>query len=777
MLDFGPFRVTRDSFFMRYLVVFVSVCLFLMGTSFATQADASEASRAGHERLADLLEDEATRKALIEQLRALGEHESAAALTEAPPPESIARRIAGLTQSIAQGVVGESSDAFRAIDASWQRLMQADTNALVRELGEFAILVVVTLLVFRLLGSMAGFAFRALDHQAGLARLQEAPMALNWLRRTLATAAAAALDIALIGVAWLAGYGIALFVLGTTGEINLQESMFLNAFLAVELVRAILRILLSPRGDNLRLVPVSPEEKAYWFMWSSRMVFFLAYGLMLVVPMIKHLLTPELGRAVAILIMLTALLKASVIVMQNRNRGRTALDELALRMESPFGRVSLGIAGRIWHVIVIAYMVAILVTSVLYPERALPFMLAATVQTLIAVILGIALAALLTQVILRRIELSEDLRSKFPLLEARLNAYIPTALKIARFTILAVVVAFIIDAWTTFDLGEWAASDAGAQLLSRAVSVALIISLALLAWLVVASWIEFKLNPQEGLSEPNPRARTLLTIFRNAIAIVLVVLTAMVVLAEVGINIAPLLAGAGVLGLAIGFGAQRLVQDVITGVFIQLENAINVGDVVTAGGVTGTVERMTIRSLSLRDLSGTYHLLPFSSVNTVANYMRDYGFHVGEYGVAYREDIDNVISHLHAAFEELLEDPEQREKILDPTLEVHGVTALADSSVNVRIRIKTIAGAQFGLGRAYNRLVKKHFDAAGIEIPFPHMTLYFGEDQKGVAPPARIALINQPAAEAPSPQEALRPNQGVPHPDGDHRDKPGEAGR
>src|SRR5690606_41165211 len=139
----------------------------------------------------------------------------------------------------------------------------------------------------------------------------------------------------------------------------------------------------------------------------------------------------------------------------------------------------------------------------------------------------------------------------------------------------------------------------------------------------------------------------------------------------------PLIAGAGVLGLGIGFGAQKLVQDVITGVFIQLEGAINVGDLVTAGGTTGTVEKLTIRSLGMRDLSGVYHLLPFSSVDTVSNFMRGFGYHVGEYRVAYREDTDVVIEHLKAAFEELRQDPEHSPNILGD-LEVHGVTALAD---------------------------------------------------------------------------------------------------
>src|SRR5690606_14026557 len=159
----------------------------------------------------------------------------------------------------------------------------------------------------------------------------------------------------------------------------------------------------------------------------------------------------------------------------------------------------------------------------------------------------------------------------------------------------------VVDAWTPLDFGAWLASEAGGRFVGRVVSAPLIASLALLVWLVVACRSEFRLSSAaRGGSHPRPRA--LLTSLRYAVAITLVVLTTMVVLAEIGINIAPLLAGAGVLGLAIGFGAQKLVQDVITGVFIQLERAIDVGDVVTAGGITGTVERMTIRSIGMRDL-------------------------------------------------------------------------------------------------------------------------------------------------------------------------------
>ena len=312
-----------------------------------------------------------------------------------------------------------------------------------------------------------------------------------------------------------------------------------------------------------------------------------------------------------------------------------------------------------------------------------------------------------------------------------------------RLLIIAAVAMVVINAWGVFDVAAWLASEAGTHLLGALISVLVIILLASVLWIGLASWIEQRLNPNTGNGEPSARERTLLTIFRNAIAVVLIVITAMIVLAEIGINIGPLIAGAGVLGLAIGFGGQKLVQDVITGVFIQLENAINAGDIVTAGGVTGTAEKLTIRSLGIRDLSGTYHLIPFSSVDTVANYMREFAYHVGVYGVAYRENTDEVIVLLRNAFDELISDDEQRAKIIGE-LEVHGVTSLGDSAVDIRIRIKTLPGVQWAVGRAYNRLVKQHLDAAGVEIPFPHMTLYFGQDKDGSAPPAPLVL-QQPA--------------------------------
>ncbi len=181
-----------------------------------------------------------------------------------------------------------------------------------------------------------------------------------------------------------------------------------------------------------------------------------------------------------------------------------------------------------------------------------------------------------------------------------------------------------------------------------------------------------------------------------------------------------------------------MVQDIITGIFIQFENAINVGDVVSAGGITGSVERLTVRSVSLRDLSGIYYIIPFSSVDTVSNYTRDFSYYVIDMGVAYREYVPEVKQAMHDAFEELRADPSHGAFILGD-LEWFGVDAFGDNAVVVKCRIKTWPAKQWGVGRAYNEIVKRIFDERGIEIPFPQRTMWFGEDRKGSAPPMRIS--------------------------------------
>jgi small conductance mechanosensitive channel len=238
-------------------------------------------------------------------------------------------------------------------------------------------------------------------------------------------------------------------------------------------------------------------------------------------------------------------------------------------------------------------------------------------------------------------------------------------------------------------------------------------------------------------------------LLRTTAMVILVTLTALIALSELGINIAPLLAGAGVLGLAVGFGSQKLVQDVITGLFILVEDTLAVGDVVRFDADhAGVVEALSIRTVRLRDLSGNVHTLPFSEVKTVLNMTKGFAYAVFDVGVAYRENVDDVIGILKKIGEEMEKDSRYGSFIAEP-LEVLGLDKFADSAVVIKVRLKIIPPIkQWEVGREFNRRMKARFDAEGIEIPFPHQTIYFGEDRSGNAPPVRVASV------PPSPEKA-----------------------
>ena len=724
-------------------------------TTLSAESDASVAEeQPSYAALADLLEDEQARQELIELLRnqaselpagvaaELSPEAAAAGGNVAPEDVSLPRQLAELTSRVVGDVGGQIEQAvaivgniFTGQGAGSSFDMAAFMNAAIN----LGIVIVATFAIFMVFRRLAKSLFTKISGWS-----QQGTGLTPVLRLVLCVAIAAVVDILLIALAYVGGNLVATFAVGETGELSTRASLFLNAFLIIELLKAGVRMLFSSRYEGLRLLPISAQEASYWNRWLARLIGMVGYGLMVVVPLVNFYVAATLGQAVGTLIMLLAFIYAVGVVLKNRVRLRDNLNQMSARSTLTASRVSLQLFARTWHLFALIYFLMVFVLTLTRPGDALPFVLFATLKTLGAVVVGLLLSAFLTQTIGRRIQLSDDLRRKLPLLEVRLNSYVPNALRVLRTVIVVAVIMVVLDAWGAFDLAGWYASERGANLVGNLISVAVILIVSLGIWLGLASLIEHKLNPETGHGEPSARAKTLLSLFRNALAIAMVTITGMIVLSEIGINIGPLIAGAGVLGLAIGFGAQKLVQDVITGVFIQVENAMNTGDVVTVGGVTGTAERLSIRSVGIRDLSGTYHIVPFSSVDTVSNYMREYGNHVGEYGIGYNESIDEAIEQLQLAFEDLKASEEHGHKLL-ADMTVAGVTALADSSVNIRVVIKTTPGDQWAVGRAYNRLVKLRFDAAGIEIPFPHTTLYFGETKGGKTPPANVRILEAKA--------------------------------
>ncbi|MBZ5487655.1 mechanosensitive channel protein [Halomonas aquamarina] len=727
----------------------------LAQTTLSAESEAPAASPAeqapSYEALAELLENDQSRQELIDLLRnqasalpagleaQLSPEAAAQGGNVAPEDVSLPRQLAEFTSRIVTDIGQQVEQAFSIVGDLFtgQGTGSFDSAAFIQAAINLGIVILATFALFFALRRLGKSAFAKVSRWS-LNGTGLTPV----LRLVISVAIAAVIDFLLVGLAYVGGNLVATFAVGETGELSTRASLFLNAFLIIELFKAVMRMLFSSKYEGLRLLPISAHEASYWNRWLARLIGMVGYGLMVAVPLVNFYLGAALGQAVGTVIMIIAFIYAVAVVLKNRVRLRSNMNALAANSTMTASRVSMQLFARTWHLFALLYFLVVFVLTLTRPGDALPFVLFATLKTLAAVVIGILASTFLTQTIGRRIQLSDDLRRKLPMLEHRLNSYVPNALRVLRTVILVAVIMVILDAWGAFNLAGWYASERGAHIVGNLISVAVILIVSLGVWLALASLIEHKLNPETGTGEPSARAKTLLSLFRNALAIAMVTITGMIVLSEIGINIGPLIAGAGVLGLAIGFGAQKLVQDVITGVFIQIENAMNTGDVVTVGGITGTAERLSIRSVAIRDLSGTYHIVPFSSVDTVSNYMREYGNHVGEYGIAYRENIDDAIAQLQLAFEDLRASEEHGFKIL-ADLTVAGVTALADSSVNIRVVIKTTPGDQWGVGRAYNRLVKMRFDDAGIEIPFPHTTLYFGQDKSGSAPPANLRVMQQ----------------------------------
>src|SRR5690606_34293000 len=223
---------------------------------------------------------------------------------------------------------------------------------------------------------------------------------------------------------------------------------------------------------------------------------------------------------------------------------------------------------------------------------------------------------------------------------------------------------------------------------------------------------------------------------RQAVVIVIWVMGLLALLRELGVEITPILASVGIVSLAVGFGAQNLVRDVIAGFFMILENQVRVGDVAVVNGTGGLVEQINFRTIVLRDLAGTVHVFPNGTVNTLANMTQEWSAAVLDIRVDYREDIDRVIEIMRRVAQEMRADDYFRPLMIDE-IEIFGVDNLTESAAVVKCRIKTLPIRQWEVAREYRRRLKQAFDREGVTIPFPPRTLYLAEQDEGAL--ARLA--------------------------------------
>lgn len=714
--------------------------------------------------LIDTLEDPAKREAFLAQLKAMQAAQQKVAPAE--EPETMGSRILSTLSDRIDDFSHQVASAGRAvIDAPHAlRWVQQQVSDPVRRdaWGELALHLAV------IIGG--GYAARFLLFWL-LARPRAALGArppAGALMKLVLLFARLLLDLIPMAAFALAGFGL-LTNTDAPKVVRLASLTILNASLIVQGVLVAAHLLLSPSTPNLRLARVGNETAHYLLIWIRRVTVIGVYGYFIgeAMRVLGLPATPHAAWLKLVGLVVTAMI--IVLILQNRQpvaqvmRGAPAPEpdsrDEALRAvlageaeddptaspppdaPAPARRqAALWLVRQrladVWHILTILYIGAVYLIWALSIAGGFDFVLRATLVTGAILIGSRLLSEGLDRLVEKGLSVPDDLRLAYPGLEERTNRYLPILRRLAQAALALFTALLLLQAWGA-DAMAWLGSDLGQRIGASAVTILVVLLLALLTWEMVNGAIQRYLTAtdENGLAlQRSARMRTLLPLVRNALTIVLGVLVGLIVLSEMGVNIAPLLAGAGVIGLAVGFGAQTLVKDVITGLFILVEDTISVGDSVTVAGLSGGVEAMSIRSIRLRGYDGAVHTIPFSSVTTVTNSTKDFSYYVLNVTVDYGIDTDRVVDVLKQLGAEMQAEPDYGRNMLGP-VEIAGLDAFQDSAVLIKGRIRTRAGQQWAVGREFNRRMKKRFDAEGITIPFPQQVLHINAANPAAAAP------------------------------------------
>lgn len=512
----------------------------------------------------------------------------------------------------------------------------------------------------------------------------------------------------------LAFAGVATFVVPLTepgpvtrgvSGVLITATVWARGFLAITRVG-----LLSPRTQLL--YPVGDETRQYLYIWTRRFAYWAAYGYAIsLCAWYVHAPGAIDGLLMRFSVLVLAIL-AIIFVLQNRApvadwlRGGDRADEIRWR-------VLRGRLGETWHILAIVYVIGTFGVYFLDAQAGFALLLRDAALSLV-VISGAAILARFTERGLRKsFSVDPELKARFPHLEARANRYTAILTGASVAAIYALAALALLEAWGVGAF-TWLVGIAQHPAARNLILMVLVLVGGLVLWEFFSATIERRLAGID--SARRSRARTVLPLLRSTVLVILITVAALMVLSQIGLNIAPLLAGAGIAGIAVGFGAQALVKDVITGFFMLLEDTFAVGDRVdVGGGHVGVIEAVSIRNFRLRDIQGIVHTVPFSAITTVLNMSRDYAYIVADAGVVYREDPDRVIEVMQEAGREFAAEPRWTRYVLAP-LEILGIERFTETAMVVRARLKAAPPHQLEMGREFNRILKKAFDRNGIEM-------------------------------------------------------------
>lgn len=746
------------------LVRLIAVLLLLVTLPLAAQEALPALPPEQAERVLQLLRDDARREAFTRDLEALVAagrdpalaRDQAIQLTPGSIGSQVLTRLAEVARSLSgqfDTVMGVAGD----LPLLWQRGLAAAADPVIQL--RFTDATWWLLLMLGLALPAEWLIRRLLRRFCATLDAAAPPAGTRWvlLRRLPLVFARFLLDLVPI-----AGFGIVCYLTigGVTGTDALPSSqlamlMVGNAYMLARAVMALGRMFLSPRSAHLRLLPVGDATAAYLTGWLCRIVVVAVLGGVIAESALLVGLSAAAYTGVSRLVALVVHVMLGILALQNR-----AAVAAWIRPRDP-GQRGIRPALRrrlaeIWHLLALIYLAALWVVWAFDLPGGFFGLLRVSLLTVLVITVARGLEAALRRGLRHCLKASAELAVKFPGLEGRANRYIPVLKSVISGLIAVLAGLALLEVWGVPALGWFATDRLGSRLIASLLSIGVTLVIALVVWEAINSALGRHLTrlSSDGQAARVARMRTLMPILRTTLLGSICVIAGLIVLSELGVNTAPLLAGAGVVGIAIGFGSQTLVRDVITGLFLLLEDSMQVGDVVQLGGLSGSVEALSVRTIRLRAFDGSVHLIPFSSVTTVTNMTRDYSFAVTDVLVGYGENIDQVGEVLKELVAEMRAEPRWGAVIRDD-LELIGVERLAENGVMIRTRIRTEPIQRWNVAREFNRRIKNRFDTLGIEIPYPHQKLVIaGAAASPFASAAPVSVGAPTASAAPVPPQS-----------------------
>ena len=536
----------------------------------------------------------------------------------------------------------------------------------------------------------------------------------------------------------LAFVGVATMLLGTEiGELATTRLVIFAVVNAYALSRGLIcmtRALAGPFG----LIRVRAETAAYIEIWARRIVGVAVTGIAFANVALLLGLHRAGYAALLRLVLLIVHLFVVVIILQCRRQVADAIRAPDGR-EGPAARARNRIAG-LWHYLAIALDLALWAVWALNIRNGYALLLQYFVGTVAVVLITRLATIVVLSLIDRGFRISPDILQRFPGLEARANRYLPLLRKIVSAVIAVIGFVALLEVWGVDAIVWFYGGQIGSRLLSAVVTIGIAALAAAAIWEASNALMERQLNAlsRDGHYARAARLRTFQPMLRTALLCVIVAVVGLTALSEIGVNVAPLLAGAGIVGIAIGFGSQKLVQDLITGLFLLLENTVQVGDNVTVSGLSGTVENVSIRTIRLRAGDGSVHIVPFSAVTTLTNSSRGAGNAAVSVNVAYKEDTDRAGQILKDIVIEMRKESEYRQAIRGD-LELWGVDKVDGTMASIVGQIRCTDSGRWPVQREFNRRMKRRFQECGIEIASASQTILMQ-----VPAPADIAADAMP---------------------------------